>query len=148
MDLKFRIVYKQGSSNLAADALSRCHDDNSLCAVSSVYNDWLDKIKLGYQDDPMAMKLLTEYPTDEPRFKGFTVEDGLIRQHGRLWLGTNKLAQHHILQAVHSTGVGGHSSVLPTYQTVKQFFIWPKMKEDIQNYIQGCVVCQQAKVTH
>ena len=53
-----------------------------MCCLFSVH-DWLDRIKLGYQDDPLAVKLLVEYPTDEPKFKSFTVEDGLIRQHAR-----------------------------------------------------------------
>jgi hypothetical protein len=92
MDLQFKIVHKQGSSNLAANALSRCHEGSPLCDVSSMYNDWLDRIKWGYHDDPLAMKLLAEYPTDEPKFIGFAIEDGLIRQHGRLWLGVNRLA--------------------------------------------------------
>jgi hypothetical protein len=78
MDLQFKIVHKQGSSNLAANALSRCHEGSPLCDVSSMYNDWLDRIKWGYHD--------------EPKFIGFAIEDGLIRQHGRLWLGVNRLA--------------------------------------------------------
>lgn len=110
--------------------------------MSSVYSEWLDKIKLGYQDDPQALKILSDYLSEEPQFKHFTVEDGLIRQHGRLWLGNNKLAQQHIIQVVHSSGVGGHSSVLPTYFRINQLFIWPKMKDDIQTYIQQCTVCQ------
>lgn len=77
MDLQFKIVYKQGISNVAVDSLSRCHEVPKICAVSSVYIEWLDKIKLGYQDDPQALKLLSEYPTEEPQFKHFIVEDGL-----------------------------------------------------------------------
>jgi hypothetical protein len=148
MDLQFRIVYKQGTTNVAADALSRCLEPESVCPVSTVYFEWLDKIKQGYEDDPQAIKLLHDYNSSEPLGNGFSVSDGLIRQHGRLWLGVNRLAQRHIIQAVHSSGVGGHSGFLPTYQRIKQLFIWPKMKEDIQNYIRECTVCQQAKVEH
>lgn len=94
------------------------------------------------------MQYLADPGIDAPRFKGFSVSDGLIRQHGRLWLGTNKLAQQHVIQAVHSSGVGGHSGVLPTYHRIKHLFIWPRMKEDIQEYIKHCTICQQAKVDH
>ena len=96
-------------------------------AVSTVYPEWVDKVKMGYQDDPLAMQYLVDPHTDAPKFKGFCVSDGLIRQYGRIWLGTNKLAQSHVIQAVHSSGVGGYSRVLPTYHRIKQLFIWPNM---------------------
>jgi hypothetical protein len=37
---------------------------------------------------------------------GFSLKDGIIRLNGRLWLGENKIAQQHILQVVHQSGVG------------------------------------------
>lgn len=66
MDLQFKIVYKQSISNLAANALSRCHEAPIVCAVSSLYTEWVDKIKMGYPDDPQAVRLLSKYPTKEP----------------------------------------------------------------------------------
>lgn len=141
MDLQFKIVYKQGAANQAADALSRCHEVGPLCAISSAYHEWLEKIKLGYEDDQEALEFLNNPDTEKPRFKGFTVQDGIIRQHDKIWLGKNALAQHHIIQAIHSSGVGGHSGFLPTYQRIRQLFIWPKMKDTIQAYIQGCSIC-------
>lgn len=53
-----------------------------------------------------------------------------------------------MLQAVHSSGVGGHSGVTATYHRVKKIFHWPGMKKSIQNYVASCAVCQQAKVEH
>jgi hypothetical protein len=148
MDLWFKIVYKQCTTNMGVDALSRCHEANPLCVVSTIYPEWLERIKLGYEDDPQAPKLLSEPNYSKPRFKGLIVTDGLIRQHGRLWLGVNRLAQQLVMQAVHNSGVGGHSGFLLTYYRIRQLFIWPKMKEDIQNYIKGCEVCQHTKVEH
>lgn len=129
MDLQFKIVYKQGSTNIAADALSRQPATKTVCVVSSAYFEWLDRIKAGYQDDPQAVKLLTAHQASEPLVNGFSISDGLIRQHGRLWLGRN-------------------SGFLPTYHRIRQLFIWPKMKDDIQNYVRSYSVCQQAKVEH
>lgn len=59
MDLQFRIVYKQGATNLAADALSRCQPQRPVSAISTVYFDWLDRITNGYQDDPRAQTMLS-----------------------------------------------------------------------------------------
>lgn len=54
MDLKFRIVYKQGALNAAADALSRYPTNESILAISSCVPTWLQKLQEGYLDDPLA----------------------------------------------------------------------------------------------
>ena len=63
-------------------------------------------------------------------------------------MGCNELAQQHILQALHSSGVGGHSGIRATYERVKKLFAWPRMKHSVQVFVSGCTVCQQAKVEH
>jgi hypothetical protein len=103
MDLQFRIVYKQGALNQAADALSRCHFPETISAISLCSPDWVDRVKEGYVNDSNAMKILANPSGD------YSVKDGVIRHQGRIWLGGNTLAHQHVLQAIHSTGVGGHS---------------------------------------
>lgn len=78
----------------------------------------------------------------------YQLVDGIIRHKGRVWIGNNELAQQHILQALHSSGIGGHSGFHATYHRIKQLFSWPKMKPTIRSYIQQCPICQQAKVEH
>lgn len=141
-DLQFKIVYKQGAMNMAADALSRCHQAQPVLAISFCNPEWIDKIKLWYTDDPKALQILSAPSGD------FTVTDGLIRHHGKIWLGSNVLAQQHVLQAMHSLGVGGHSGVQATYFRIRNLFSWPGMKAAIAKFIQGCQTCQQAKIEH
>ena len=64
------------------------------------------------------------------------------------WVGNNKLAQSHILQALHDSGIGGHSGCTATYHRIKQLFAWPKLKDFVKHYVEACSVCQQAKVEH
>jgi len=61
MDLNFKIQYKKGSTNAAADALSRCvvDTDKHLMSLSSCTWSWLEKLQEGYQDDPVTKQLLT-----------------------------------------------------------------------------------------
>lgn len=63
-------------------------------------------------------------------------------------VGNNTLAQQHILQAVHNSGIGGHSGITPTYNRIKALFAWPNIKHIVQSFVQQCEVCQQAKVEH
>lgn len=148
MDLKFKIVYKKGITNAAADALSRCPPISPILAISSCSPAWIEKLVQGYEDDSVAQQLLTELAIASPNSNGYSLVDGVIRHKGRVWLGTNSLAQQHVLEALHNSGIGDHSSFHGTYHRVKSLFSWPKMKDTVKQFIQQCEVCQQAKFEH
>jgi hypothetical protein len=80
--------------------------------------------------------------------EGFSLMDGLLHYKGCIWVGANVLAQHHIFQALHCSGVGGHSGVPATYECIKPVFALPKLKTMVQQMITACAVCQQAKIEH
>lgn len=148
MDLQFQIVYKKGITNAAADALSRCPVTETIFAVSSCSPAWVERLVQGYQEDPIAKQLLTELAIAGPDTKGYSMVEGVIRHKGRVWLGNNTLAQQHVLQALHNSGIGGHSGFHGTYHRVKSLFSWPKMKNTIRAFITQCSICQQAKSEH
>lgn len=146
MDLKYNIQYKQGITNATADALSRAPDHNQLFAISVSNPSWLEKLQQGYEEDELSKQLLVELSLTPHNEKGFNLLDGIIRYKGRIWVGNNTLAQQHILQALHASALGGHSSIQGTYHRVKALFAWPKLKQVVTTFVQECNVCQQAKV--
>lgn len=149
MDLDYRIQYKQGFTNLAVDALSRVtQEDQSILAISVCQLSWLQILQEGYLQDPEAKTKLTELSLTGGDDKGFSLKDGIIRFRDRIWVGNNAIAQRHILQAMHSSGLGGHLGITATYHRVKSLFAWPQLKTYVTEYIQACQVCQQAKPEH
>jgi hypothetical protein len=75
---------------------------------------WIQKLKEGYEDNSEDKQLLTELSISGQNDKGFMLTNGVIRYKGRVWVGNNTLAQQHIMQALHDSGIGGHSgSLLP-----------------------------------
>lgn len=57
--LQYRVVYKPGASNAAADALSRHpYPPDQLQAISVSTPSWLDDVIVGYSSDPESVKLL------------------------------------------------------------------------------------------
>jgi hypothetical protein len=148
MDLQYKIVYKKGCTNNAVDALSRCLALHPVCAMSACTPAWIENLIEGYKEDSQAVQLLTELAFTSPNQAGYSLEECIIRFRGRVWIGNNLLAQQHVIQALHSSGVGGHSGFHGTYHRIKALFSWPKMKESIRQYVMECTICQQAKVEH
>lgn len=53
-----------------------------------------------------------------------------------------------ILEEMHSSAMGSHSGITATYQRLKKFFYWPKLKEEVHNFVQSCNTCQVTKSEH
>lgn len=117
-------------------------------AISVCSHAWIDKLVQGYEEDSVAKQLLTELTIAGSSSKEYSLVNGVIRHKGRVWLGTNTLAQQHVLEALHNSGVGGHSGFHGTYHMVKSLFSWPKMKDTGKRFIKYCEICQQAKPEH
>ena len=93
MDLQYKIVYKKGATNIAADSLSRCPTSSTILAVSSCTPVWQDVLKQGYEEDQDTKQLLAELAISSPNSKGFSLQEGIIRFKERVWSGRNSLAQ-------------------------------------------------------
>lgn len=51
-----------------------------------------------------------------------------------------------IIEENHASAIGGHKGVTKTYTRIKQIYYWPKLKKEIQEYIQNCRQCQLKKL--
>lgn len=131
MDLDYTISYKKGNTNLAADGLSRHPGAAVLMAISTSIPTWMERLMEGYQDDEEFKQLIPELSITSNNSKGFQLLNDILKYNGRIWVGNNKLAQQHILTALHDSGIGGHSGVQATYQRIKQLFAWPKLKQTV-----------------
>jgi len=89
----------------------------------------------------MIAKLLID-PASVPQF---TLRDGVLRYQNRIWIGANPELQQKILEACHSSALGGHSGFPATYTRMKQLFAWTGMKSAVRKFVQTCLTCQQAK---
>lgn len=147
LGLQYRIEYRKGALNQAADALSR-RPEASVCAISVCVPSWLEEVKQGYLQDPQCVKIL-KLPQEQRVADGpYTVSDCVIRYKGRIWIGNNSTMQQRVLLELHSGAMGGHSGVQATYSRVKQHFSWPQLKRMVKAYVALCAVCKQAKPEH
>jgi hypothetical protein len=106
---------------------------------------WMDEVVLSYQDDAMAQKLPSQLAAQPDSIPHYTLVQGIIRYHDRVWLGSSKVLQQHVLSAFHASSMGGHSGAPATYCRIKRLFYWQGMKADVWAFVRACTICLQAK---
>ena len=68
------------------------------------------------------------------------IDDGEDRLDTVLCIPTSKV--HILLDAYHSSILGGHTSITKCYHTINQKFYYPNLVENLRVYITGCHICQ------
>jgi hypothetical protein len=146
LGLTYRVVYKKGSDNSAADSLSRRpHPDESCRAISVVTPQWCADIVRGYSADAQATKLLTKLAANAAAVPHFELVDGLLQFKHRIWVGNNTVMQQKLIQSLHSSPLGGHSGVPATIKRIQSLFAWPGLRKHVEQFVKSCATCQQAK---
>lgn len=143
--LQYKFQYKKGVENKSADALSRVGQFFEISVVQPV---WVQEILNSYAVDSSAQQLLCKLAVSSPNAKGFSLSNGLIKKAGKIWVGANSALQTKLIAAFHAFAIGGHSGVLVTYQRVKKRFAWVGLKKVVEEFVQQCLICQQAKHEH
>jgi hypothetical protein len=146
LGLQYIIVYRKGSENRVANALSR-HPapTDQLVAISTCTRSWWDTVNQGYNADPKALEMLQALMVKPDAIPNFIFCDGIQRFKGNVWIGNNVPLQHQILEVVHSSTMQGHLGFPVTYMKLQQLFAWQGMKASAQQFVQSCSICQQDK---
>lgn len=144
LGLQYRIIYRKGSENSAADSLSRYPFANCE-ALSFSQPQWLQEVVETYSGNPYAHSLLTKLALHPDVVPSFSLRDGLLRYKSRIWIGDDSALRSKLMSAFHSSAMGGHSGFPVTYRRLKQLFAWSRMITDVQRFVSECEVCQRAK---
>jgi len=88
----------------------------------------------------------------EGQEKGRTWTDGILESREgcvyrkeRLWVPEGKGLRQGILESEHDTKVAGHMGQDKTIELIRRNFWWPKMDEDIIDFVRSCPECQRNK---
>lgn len=109
---------------------------------------WLQEVLNSYEVDLDAQTLLQKLAISAADTSEYSLEKGVIKHQGRIWIGANQALRTKLISAFHASAVGGHSGIQATYQRVRKLFVWTGLKQDIIDFVHQCVVCQQAKHEH
>ena len=75
------------------------------------------------------------------------MEDDLLFVKGRWYVPSNKELKNKILKAEHDSRVAGHFGQFKTLERIKANFYWPKMDQEVEEYVRSCDSCQWNKAT-
>jgi hypothetical protein len=101
-----------------------------------------------YATDAKAQDLLKKLAISSPYSQGYSLDKGLIGQQDKVWIGHNSALQNKLIAACHSSAIGGHSGIATTYYKLKKHFSWKGMRQEVENYIKQCSICQHSKHSH
>ena len=73
MGLHFKVVYRRGKENLAADALARVGHLMAIQSVSVATPQWIQEVLNSYHTDPVAHTLLQSLAITSPDDKGYSL---------------------------------------------------------------------------
>ncbi|KAD6119863.1 hypothetical protein E3N88_11134 [Mikania micrantha] len=145
MPYDFSIVHKAGKENKGADALSRRPHLGELLTLIIPFCVEVADIKAGLLTDSFTSDLIQKLKKDPSSVPNFSLVDQLLFHHGRMVIPEIQAIKLKLLQEAHDTPIGGHGGFLKTYKRLSSRYYWLKMKHDVREFVQQCVLCQQQK---
>lgn len=97
------------------------------------------------QTDSFTSDLIKKLQTDPSSVPDFSLVDQLLFHHGRMVIPEIHNLKLKLLQEAHDTPIGGHGGLLKTYRRLSSRYYWPKMKHEVREFVQQCIICQQQK---
>ncbi|KAJ7949788.1 Ty3/gypsy retrotransposon protein [Quillaja saponaria] len=145
MPYDFTILYRAGKENKGADSLSRQPQQIDLFTlVMPVALDLID-LQKALKVDPHTRMIMETLQSDPKAVPHFSISGHKLYFKDRLVIPADDTLRGKILFESHDTPASGHGGYLKTLKRVSKSFYWPNLKQEVKQYVQNCLHCQQNK---
>ena len=141
----FVLEHISGKANKVVDALSRrclVIQDSQIHILGFDYLKDLYDVDADFKEAFATCK--NSFNRDNSPWKDFILQDGLLFKNNQLCI-PNCSMRANLVQEKHNGRLAGHFGIGKTLGQLSHFYFWPKMKEDVQRYVNKCRICQHAK---
>jgi hypothetical protein len=145
MGYNYKIEYKKGKENKAVDALSIRAQQLQLMSTSQALPLWINDVIASYAQDEKCQALEEKLRINHAAVPNFTINNGILRYKGRIYVGTTSDLRHQLIASFHDSALGGHSRERVTYTKLKALFHWLALKAVVTECIKNCSTCQKNK---
>nr|GEW55164.1 hypothetical protein [Tanacetum cinerariifolium] len=113
MEYDYEMVYKKGSDNGTADALSRLENASELLSmfVSSITTDLMQRVKSAWATETAVLYIITTLHLGQPAKKHYCWANDTLLRNGKIVVGQDSNLKTKLLQYFHESTIGGHSRV-------------------------------------
>lgn len=140
----YKVEYKKGKENVAADSLSRRSE--AICnVVTLVQPDWIHQFQEEMKQSQYYQEQLKKWEQGTLDPSKYYLRGRLLYYKKRLLLDPRSQFVHTMLQEHHSSLQAGHSGVAKTLHRLKKSCYWKGMKTAVKEFIRSCEVCQRNK---
>lgn len=114
----FRVEYRKGKENKAADALSRriveedtreWATEGTIWAPSTPTPTWISSVKAEYSSNPVLQRLKEKFEQGKLDITLYTSHDGMFFYKGQIYITEDSPLRQTILQQLHESPVEDHS---------------------------------------
>ena len=111
-------------------------------AVSFAYHHDLTNMIEGYAQDSDYKDIVARLAQGQENTP-YSLHDGFLLYENRLCV--TKDMRLKVMSESHEPTYAGHRGIQPTMQAIETCFYWPQMRQDIEDYVSKCIVCQKVK---
>ena len=148
----FDIVHRKGSENIVADTLSRFVEEVFLSG-----SELLDLDTIEFESDEY-LSIVAEILENKDQLPDLKVEDGVIYKRTqfrngvsdevedsrwKIWVPSGLTST--LIEKAHCPEICAHGGIGKTLYRLRQFYFWPKMAQQVANYIKNCLICKESK---
>ncbi|KAA3452986.1 Transposon Ty3-G Gag-Pol polyprotein [Gossypium australe] len=147
----YSIIYRKGTQNFVADALSRRTtelDPQLLQCSASIDTPWSEiwgRILASYADDTKLSQLCMAVQEQPQLHSKYSWHGNFLRRRGKIVVGKDIALCKQIFSLFHESALGGYSGIHATRHRISTLLYWKGLSSDVKRWVRECVTCQRCK---